>query len=138
FSDTKAAMNAAADRTVAQGTEMVNEVFIPVIDFYQARAEASPLASFEGDFFRKWIIAGSAEKVPLFTYIYHEYGPVRMDGWSKLSIEVGDLFYWVASRVALWGGLFEINGEFSPLESLNGQEDRADEHYYQFENRSYA
>ena len=138
LADTKQAMDAAAGEYVAQGTEMINEVFIPVVDYYQARAEGSPLSSFEGDFFRDWIKAGSAEKVPLFTYIYHEYAPVRMDGWSKLSVEVGDLFYWVASRVALWGGLFEINGEFSPLESLDGLEDRSEEHYYQFEDRSYA
>jgi hypothetical protein len=138
FADTKAAMDSAAGEYIAQGTEMINEVFIPVVDYYQARAEASPLSSFEGDFLRAWIKDGTAEKVPLFTYIYHEYGPMRMDGWSKLSVEVGDLFYWVASRVTLWGGLFEINCEFSPLETLNGQNDPSDEHYYQFENRDFG
>ncbi len=137
FAGTKQAMEAAQGKYVPIGTEMINEVFLAEIDYYQARAEASPLSSFEGDFFRPWLVAGTAEKVPLFTYVYHEYAPVRMDGWSKLSVEVGDLYYWVASRVTLWGGLFEINCEFSALEALGDQIDLSEEHYYHFDQRNY-
>jgi hypothetical protein len=137
YAQTKAVMAEAQGAYVPQGTEMVNEVFIPVIDYYQARAEAVPLSTFEGYFFRPWLTSGKVEKVPLFTYVYHEYGPIRMDGWSKLSAEVGDLFYWVASRVTLWGGLFEINCEFSGLDALDGHTDRASEHYYPFEELNY-
>ncbi|MDI7278085.1 MAG: hypothetical protein QME94_19055, partial [Anaerolineae bacterium] len=89
------------------------------------------------DFWRQWLIEGKVEKIPLFAYVYHEYGPLRMDGWAKLSPEMGDIFYWVASRVTLWGGLFELNYEFSPLEMLGGRADDPQEHYYRFARREY-
>jgi Domain of unknown function (DUF6259) len=120
-----------------RGTEMVNEVFADCLDFYQARAEASPVSSFEADKFRGWIKDGRAEKVPLFAYIYHEFAPVRMDGWAKLSREQGELFYWIGARVLAWGGLFELNYEFSPLEILDGEAERLDEHYFPLPDRLY-
>lgn len=131
---------AAADAKgshVPQGAEMVHELFIPYLDFYQARAEASPLSVFEADIFREWIRENKVEKIPLFAYVYHEYGPVRLDGWAKLSREIGDLFYWVASRVALWGGLFELNYEFSDLEVLEDLTDDPSEHYATIEARAF-
>jgi Domain of unknown function (DUF6259) len=137
YAATKQAMSEATGEYVPQGAEMITECMIQSFDFYQARAEASPLSAFEADFFRTWIRQGEVEKIPLFAYVYHEYGPVRLDGWAKLSPEVGELFYWVASRVALWGGLFELNYEFSPLETLDGMDDDPTEHYYAFEPRSY-
>lgn len=138
FAETKAAMAGAAGHYVPIGAEMISELLIPQVDFYQARAEASPLSAFEGDFWREWIVAGLVEKIPLFAYVYHEYGPVRMDGWAKLAAEAGDLFYWVASRVLLWGGLFELNYEFSALEALDGRQDDPGQHYYPFEPLAYA
>jgi hypothetical protein len=135
--DTKAAMSRAAGGYVPIGTEMVTELVIPFVDYYQARAEASPSSNFEADFWRAWLVQGKVEKIPLFAYVYHEYGPLRMDGWGKLSAEVGDVFYWVASRVTLWGGLFELNYEFSALEKLNDRTDDPLEHYYPFEPAAY-
>jgi hypothetical protein len=120
-----------------RGTELVNEVFIDRLDFYQARAEASPVTSFEADKFRDWIKDGRVEKVPLFTYVYHEFGPVRMDGWAKLSREHGDLFYWIGARILAWGGLFELNYEFSPLETIDGQAEPLDEHYFPLPDHRY-
>ncbi|HEX4680362.1 MAG TPA: DUF6259 domain-containing protein [Gaiellaceae bacterium] len=120
-----------------RGTELVNEVFADRLDFYQARAEASPVSSFEADRFREWIKDGRVEKVPLFAYVYHEYGPVRMDGWAKLSGEQGDLFYWIGARVLAWGGLFELNYEFSPLETIDGRAEPLDEHYFPLPDRRY-
>lgn len=137
YGTTKRAVIAAAGEYVPQGTELINEPFIPYLDFYQARAEGSPLSIFEADFFREWIKQGRAEKIPLFAYLYHEYGPVRMDGWAKLSRETGDLFYWVAGRVTLWGGLFQLNYEFSDLEALDGKVEDPAEHYYDFQPRAY-
>jgi hypothetical protein len=131
---------AAADAKgshVPQGAEMVHELFIPYLDFYQARAEACPLSIFEADVFRDWIRSGDVEKIPLFAYVYHEYGPIRMDGWAKLSRETGDLFYWVASRVALWGGLFELNYEFSDLEAFPDAVDEPSEHYAEIVARAF-
>lgn len=120
-----------------RGTELVNEVFIDRLDFYQARAEATPVTSFEADKFRDWIKDGRVEKVPLFAYVYHEYGPVRMDGWAKLSREHGDLFYWIGARVLAWGGLFELNYEFSPLETVAGHAEPLDEHYFPLPDHRY-
>ncbi len=129
YQGTKEATSEAKGAPVPLGTEMVNEVFLPEIDFYQARAEGGLLASFEGEVFREWVARGEAEKIPLFAYVYHEYGPVRLDGWGKPSRESGPLFYWVAARVALWGGLFELNYEFSPLEALGGVAEDPADHY---------
>jgi hypothetical protein len=120
-----------------RGTEMINEVFIDRLDFFQARAEASPVTSFEADKFRDWIKEGRVEKVPLFAYVYHEFGPVRMDGWAKLSREHGDLFYWIGARVLAWGGLFELNYEFSPLETIDGVAEPLDEHYFPLPDHRY-
>lgn len=126
-----------ATPAAVRGTELVNEVFTDRLDFYQARAEASPASAFEADRFRAWVKEGRVEKVPLHAYVYHEYGPVRMDGWAKLSREQGDLFYWVAARVLAWGGLFELNYEFSPLETLDGVAEPLDEHYYPLPDRRF-
>lgn len=126
-----------ATPAAVRGTELVNEVFTDRLDFYQARAEASPASAFEADRFRPWLEKGRVEKVPLHAYVYHEYGPVRMDGWAKLSREQGDLFYWIAARVLAWGGLFELNYEFSPLETLDGVAEPLDEHYYPLPDRRF-
>lgn len=139
LSDTANAMHdAAADVTVPQGTEMINEQMLGVIAFYQARAEASPASSFEAGPFRELIKAGSAEKIPLFAYVYHEYGPVRLDGWAKLSREQGDFVYFVLGRVFVQGGLIELNYEFSGLEDLEDCSDEAGEHYFAFDRREYV
>lgn len=138
WANTGESASGAKGGLVPQGAEMISELFVPYLDFYQARAEASPLSAFEADFFRDWIRTGHVEKIPMFAYVYHEYGPVRMDGWGKLSREAGELWYWVASRVALWGGLFELNYEFSDLEKLEGFEDHPNQHYAEFERRAYT
>lgn len=124
-----ACRDAAGGRYVPLGTEMVNEAFLPQLDFYQARAEASPCSRFEAHPFWEWIRAGAAEKVPLFAYLYHEYGPVRLDGWGQLAAEQGDLFFWIAARVFCWGGLYELNYEFTSLEVVDGQIDDVRESY---------
>jgi hypothetical protein len=120
---------------VPAGTEVINECFLEQFDFYQARAEAGPLAPFEVDCFRDWIAAGRAETIPLFTYVYHECGPLRLDGWGALARKAGDLFYWAAARVLLNGGLFELNYEWSGLEDLDGLKDDPAEHYFPFKPR---
>jgi hypothetical protein len=125
----KISASSARGRYVPQGTECVHELLISHLDYYQARAEACPLSPMEADFFRDWIKNGQVEKIPLFAYVYHEYGPIRVDGWGQLSREIGDLFYWVAGRVTLWGGIFELNYEFTPLENLPGYEQDLGEHY---------
>ncbi len=90
---------------VAHGTELMSEVFLDLFDFYYARAGGGPLGMLEMEPFRKGILAGWARKVPLFTFVYHEYGPVRLDGNLKLARRLGELFYWAAGRVFAWGGI---------------------------------
>ncbi len=139
LTETATAMREAArGRTIPQGAEMVNEQMIPHLWFYQGRAEAAPAAPFEAGPFLSLIQEGRAEKIPLFTYVYHEYGPLRMDGWAKLSREQGDFVYFVLGRVFLQGGLIELNYEFSPLEDLGDSRDVADEHYWRFADRRFT
>ncbi|MGN8769084.1 DUF6259 domain-containing protein [Paenibacillus barengoltzii] len=138
YVETKAAMVQAAGRYVPMGTEMMNETVLDVLDFYQARAGGQPAAPLEGYPFRDLLKSGDAELVPLFAYVYHEYGPVRLDGWGKLTAEIGSLFYFTVARTYLWGGLYELNYEYSPMEALDGMENRSDEHYATFEPRGYA
>ena len=119
------------------GTEMINEVFLPQLDFYQSRAGAQPASSLEMWPYKKQIDAGQAELIPLFAAVYHEYGAVRMDGWGKLVEETGDLFYDIVAKIYEWGGLYEINHEYSPMEAIDGKETVAEEHYWPFAKYGY-
>ena len=74
----------------------------------------------------------------MFTYVYHEYGALRLDGWGKLAEEIGELYYFTVARTYIWGGLYELNYEYSPMEALDGIENTAEEHYYPFDPRGYA
>jgi hypothetical protein len=136
YRETAAAAERAKGAPVPGGCEVISEALMGEFDFYQARAEASPLAPFEVDCFRDWIAQGRAEKIPLFAYVYHERGPLRLDGWGTLAREAGDLFYWAAARVVLNGGLLELNYEFSGLEDLGGLRDDPNEHYFRFAPRT--
>ncbi|MEQ2527204.1 DUF6259 domain-containing protein [Bacillaceae bacterium CLA-AA-H227] len=139
YINTKEAMSRAADgRYIPMGTEMINEVFLDVLDYYQTRAGGAPAAPLEGYNVRELLKKGEAELIPMFTYVYHEYGAVRLDGWGKIVEEIGDLFYFHVARTYLWGGLYELNYEYSPMEVINEKENSVDEHYYPFEARGYG
>ena len=126
---TSTAMSEAAGRYVPMGTEVMTETSIGLFDFSQHRADGGPYASFEPVPFRDWLLDGRAERIPLLTYVFGERAPLRMDGWAKLSPEAGDLWYWVAATVLLEGGLLEVNGEFSPLEDVDGWTEDVSESY---------
>jgi hypothetical protein len=136
--ETKEETSRAKGSYVPKGTEVIIEPLIGDLDFYQARANGSPCAPMEIDLWREWIKQGKVEKIPMFDFVYHEYGPVRLDGWAKISHEIGDLFYWMVGRTALWGGIIELNYEFSPLEVIDGQYENVKEHYYRMADRRYA
>ncbi len=138
YRDTSAAMSKAKGAYVPAGTEVISEIFLSLFDYYQARAEAGPYAPFEVNAFRDWLLQGRAEKIPMFTYVFQDRAPLRMDGWARLSPESGDLFYWTAAQVLLNGGLLQLNYEFSALEDLNGNFDDPAEHYYSFDERHHA
>ncbi|WP_028610182.1 DUF6259 domain-containing protein [Paenibacillus harenae] len=135
---TKKAMIEAAGRYVPMGTEMMNETLLDILDYYQARAGGQPAAPLEGYPLRDLLKTGEAELIPMFAYVYHEYGAVRLDGWGKLTEEIGSLYYFTVARTYLWGGLYELNYEYSPMEALDGRENAPEEHYYPFEPRGYA
>lgn len=131
YADTKKACAQAKQHDYFPiGTEMMNEVFLPEIDYYQARAGAQPCSSLELWPYKKLIDAGQAELIPLFAYVYHEYGAVRMDGWGKCVEEVGDLFFDSVAKIYEWGGLYELNHEYSPGEAFDGVETKVEEHYW--------
>ncbi|RAP77538.1 DUF6259 domain-containing protein [Paenibacillus montanisoli] len=139
YADTKIAMASAAGRYVPMGTEMMNETMLGLIDYYQARAGGQPAAPLELWPIRELLKSGDAELIPMFAYVYQEYGAVRMDGWGKLVEEIGQLYFFTVARTYLWGGLYELNYEYSPMEALNGGlENAPEEHYYPFEARGYA
>lgn len=138
YADTKEAMSAVSGRFIPMGTEMMNETLLDLIDYYQARAGGQPAAPLEGWPIRELLKSGDAELVPMFSYVYHEYGALRLDGWGKLVEEIGQLYYFTVARTYLWGGLYELNYEYSPMEALDGQENAPEEHYYPFESRGYA
>ena len=120
YEDTRAALCKDTGRYIPLGTEMMNEVYLPQLDFYQARAWAQPCSTLETYPFREQMRTGLAQMIPLFDYVYHEMGVVRMDGWGKLVEETGDFFYFNAAKIYLWGGLYELNYEYSPMEELDG------------------
>ena len=129
YRETSAAMSRAAGRYVPMGTEVMTETSLSLFDFSQHRADAGPYAPFEAHVFRDWVLDGSAERIPLLSYVFGERTPLRMDGWAKLSPATGDLWYWVAARVLLEGGLLEVNGEFSLLEDVGDWSESPGEHY---------
>lgn len=137
YQDTKDACAKEKGGYFPVGTEMINEVFLPQLDFYQARAGARPASSLELHKFEKQIKDGTAELIPMFAYVYHEYGTVRMDGWGKLVEELGDFFYDASAKIYLWGGLYELNYEYSPAEAFDGVETTKEEHYWNFEKFGY-
>ena len=137
YEKTRQAMSREAGAYIPLGTEMMNEVFLRELDYYQARAWAQPCSALETWPFHSLIKSGAAEIIPMFTYVYNEYGIVRLDGWGKLVDEIGDLYYQTVARTYAWGGLYELNYEYSPMETINGVEPAPEEHYYQFKPRGY-
>lgn len=133
YRDTSEGLQQAAGHPVPMGTEQMCEVFLDRLDFYQARAWGQPCSTLETWPIRQAIRTGQARMIPLFDYVYHEWGVVRMDGWGKLVEETGELFYDTVAKTYLWGGLYEINHEYSPMEELDGVENSAQEHYFRFD-----
>ncbi len=96
------------------GQELIFEQLLPYVDFYQARANAGLLSWMESDRFRGLLENGSANKIPLFDYVYHEYGGLRVDGFMMPLSEIGGGYYYTLAKTVLEGGLPEFNYEFMP------------------------
>jgi hypothetical protein len=120
YAGTAAALQEACGVRVPLGVELMHEGLLDRFDYYQARGGAGFMGGLEGGFYRGLQLRGLVETVPVFSYLYHEYAPVALDGCGKVSERIGDLFYWMAARVVLAGGIFELNNEFAPPERFPG------------------
>ncbi len=120
----KDAVREETGRYFVQGTETIIENIIGSVDFYVSRAAAGPMG-----FLEAWVHGPEEppgtgrELIPLFQSVYHDVGPVHEDGWIRLLREEGDLFYWVAARIALqWGGVMSVHYAMDPAERPPGYE----------------
>ncbi len=129
---TKSRLSEEKGEYVPLGTEMMNEVFLDCLDYYQARANAQPCSFLETGIFRNIIRLGKAQVIPMFQYVYSGYAPLRIDGWGKLTKEGGDLIFHTIAKTYLWGGLFEINSEYSEMEAIGEQVNCSEDHYSRF------
>lgn len=116
YKETRQAAREATGRYIPQGTEVMVENFLDIIDYGQWRVGGGLHGDMEGEDLLPFVKAGLARRIPMWTYVYHEFGGVRLDGWAKLSKSFGELFFYTAAQVALEGQILEINYEFSPLE----------------------
>ena len=138
YNNNRANINSAHPEGYApQGNELIVENYVDDIDFYYARAEGGPLGFLEAGegntiYLRECVLSHDCEKIPMFEYIYHEYGPVKVDGDLKLSSDlsyngndfveitdkpgIGDIFYWSAGKMNIRGGLPLIEYSMSSLE----------------------
>ncbi len=120
YKSTRATLTESCGSYTPVGVELMHEGLLDSFDYYQARNGGAFMGGLEGGFYRGPQLAGLAETLPVFSYLYHEYAPVALDGCGKATHKVGDIFYWMASRVALAGGIFELNNEFQPPERFPG------------------
>ncbi len=129
YQNSQAAVSEICGDYTPIGVELMHEGLIDSFDYYQARNGAGFMGGLEGGFYRGLQLRGKAETVPVFAYIYHDYAPVALDGCGKVSERIGDIFYWMSARVALAGGIFELNNEFSPTERFPGMKEVGIVHY---------
>lgn len=96
---------------VPVGTECVSEPFVGCLDFYYARnAGFNPdMETFPYVRDLTWLPDGRMEIVPLFPFVYHEHGPVAVQGIYPIDPwvvpEAEPFFAWAEARTVLWGGL---------------------------------
>jgi hypothetical protein len=107
----QSAASLARGAYVPVGTECVGEPYVACLDTSYVRSCGLDLAMETMPYtrFLTWIPDGQMEIVPLFEFVYHEYGPVAMQGiysvypWSASRGD--DLWTWSEARATLWGQL---------------------------------
>jgi hypothetical protein len=114
---------------VPVGTECVSEPFVGCLDLYYARnAGLNPdMETFPYVRELAWLPDNRMEIVPLFPFVYHEHGPVAIQGIYPVSpwgnSEAEGFFAWAEARTILWGGLivtFPVTSEPSPSAAHGG------------------
>ena len=111
FEESRRRASRARGAYVPVGTECVSEPFVGCLDLYFARNSGlnpdMELFPYVRDL--TWLADGQAEIVPLVPFVYHEHGPVAVQGiypvdpWNIPEAE--DFFAWAEARTVLWGGL---------------------------------
>ncbi len=103
--------SAVKGQYVPIGTECVSEPFVDCLDLYYARNAGFAPDMEVANYVRRltWLPDGQMETIPLFPFIYHEYGPMAVQGiypippWN--TAEGDPYFAWAEARAVLWGGL---------------------------------
>jgi hypothetical protein len=111
FEESQRRASQARGAYVPIGTECVSEPFVGCLDLYYARNAGFNLDMEVFPYVRDltWLPDGRMEIVPLFPFIYQEYGPLAVQGiyclypWGLSEAE--DYFTWAEARTILWGGL---------------------------------
>jgi hypothetical protein len=111
FEESSRRASRAKGAYVPVGTECVSEPFVGCLDFYYARnAGFNPdMETFPYIRDLSWLPDGRMEIVPLFPFVYHEHGPVAIQGiypvdpWGVPAAEA--FFAWAEARAVLWGSL---------------------------------
>lgn len=93
------------------GQEMITEMSIPYIDFYQTRAASGSMGGMEHTYMVPTLNLGVSFNIPLFEYIYKEYCGVRCDGFTLPLEEIGTCYYYDIAYTALNGAIPEFNYE---------------------------
>ena len=94
------------------GEELISEVFVGTVGYYQARANAGGMGFMDINDIRIAVEQNAAHKVSAFDYVYHEYGILRTDGYMKPLKESGDMYYQIMAFTALNGGVPQYNYEY--------------------------
>jgi hypothetical protein len=110
--DSQRAASKAKGEYVPIGTECISEPLVSCMDLYYPRnagfGTEMELAPYIRDL--TWLPDGNMEAVPLFSYVYHEYQGVPVQGIYGVNpwrLDVGsDYHTWAEARSILWGGLF--------------------------------
>lgn len=94
------------------GEELISEVFIGTVGYYQARANAGGMSFMDINDIRFVVENNTAHKVSALDYVYHEYGIIRTDGYMKPLKESGNMYYYIMAFTALNGGIPQFNYEY--------------------------
>lgn len=105
------------------GQELLFEQMLPYVDFYQSRSYGDLMTWMESDRVRVLLEKNACKAIPVFDYVYGEYGATRMDGFLTPSSSIGYGYYNVCAYTMLNGGIpeydFEFYGNGVYLPSLN-------------------
>ena len=126
FEESRRRASKAKGAYVPVGTECLGEPFVGCLDLYYARNAGLSPDMETAPYVRNltWLPDGRMEIVPLLPFVYHEHGPVAVQGiypvypWDVPQGE--DFFTWAEARTVLWGGLivsFPVTAGHAPSDN---------------------